>query len=497
MKTAISNIKYHWAFLAVFILLITIGLSIYKDYGISSDEATQREIAWKSIDYVLNGNDELLSYTDRDYGVAFEAPLLALEIVLFELDAYHQIYPFRHLIIHLFFLLGVVFMYLTAHLLFKNKWLALASVLLFVLHPRIYAHSFFNSKDIPFMVMLIVTLYFSLKAINTKKTLWFVLFGVASGLLVNLRIIGALFPVLLVVYYFIENRKKLKESRLHILISLVTGMLVLYASWPYLWGNPVGNFMATINNMSKFRWENDLNLFFGNFLSAHDLPWHYLPSWIGITTPAFILALFAIGGVYSFKKSRIFQLLLLMALLPVVLVITFNSVLYDGWRHFYFLYPLIVLIATLGLSFLLEKISAPKTYGFLALGLLPVVYFSINNHPYQQVYFNELISKKETYLVQNFERDYWGTSFYQGLQKLRTVSDKDTVVFTSNIKVAYINTLLFHTDEKPILKYVSSVDSADYYITNYRWNLDNYPYQEKLFDISVQNSPIISAWKIK
>jgi hypothetical protein len=497
MRNLLHHIKYHWAFFAVFSLLIIVGLSIYKDYGISADEGTQREIAWKSIDYVINGNDELLNYTDRDYGVAFEAPLLALEILLFDLDAYHQIYPFRHLIIHLFFLLGVVFMYLTAHILFKNKWLALASVLLFVLHPRIYAHSFFNSKDIPFLVMLIITIYFGVKAVYSKKTLWFVLFGIASGLLVNLRIIGALFPVLLASYYFIENRKNVKKTHLHLLIALITGMLTLYASWPYLWKNPIGNFMAAISNMSKFRWENDLNLFFGNFISARELPWLYLPSWIGITTPAIILALFLIGSVYSFKKSRLFQLLLLILLLPICLVIGFNSVLYDGWRHFYFLYPLIVIIATLGLSFLLTKISTTKTYGLLTLGILPVVYFSISNHPYQQVYFNELVSKKEHHLLHQFERDYWGASFYKGLQQLSEIAYEDTIVFTSNIKSGYMNTLLFKPNEKPYFKYVSSVDSADYYITNYRWNLSDYTYEEKLFDISVQNSPIISAWKIK
>jgi hypothetical protein len=181
MHNLLHHIKYHWAFLAIFSLLIFIGLSIYKDYGISADEATQREIAWKSIDYVINGNDELLSYTDRDYGVAFEAPLLALEILLFDLDAYHQIYPFRHLMIHLFFLLGVVFFYALANELFKNKWLALVAVILLVIHPRIYAHSFFNSKDIPFLVMLIITIYFGVKAVYSKKTLWFVLFGIASG----------------------------------------------------------------------------------------------------------------------------------------------------------------------------------------------------------------------------------------------------------------------------------------------------------------------------
>ena len=497
MKTLLFKIKYHWAFLAVFMLLILIGLSIYKDYGISADEATQREIAWKSIDYVLNGNDELLNYQDRDYGVAFEAPLLALEILLFDLDAYHQIYPFRHLMIHLFFLLGVLFMYLTVHLLFKNKWLALVAFLLFVLHPRIYAHSFFNSKDIPFMVMLVITIFFALKSIQEPKKRWFFLFGVASGLLVNMRIAGVIYPVLFGVYCLIENRKNLKPVRLHLLIALVTGMLVLYASWPYLWSNPIEHFMQAIGNMSKFRWENDSNLFFGEFISARHLPWYYLPVWIAITTPLILLALLLLGVFYAVKKRGVYLVLLVGFLLPILLVIVLNSTLYDGWRHFYFLYPLVVLISIGGLILLLEKISSKKAYGLVALGLLSPLYFFIESHPHQQVYFNQLVSKKENHLLTNFERDYWGASFYQGLQKLAEVSKEDTILLTSNIKSGYINTLLFEPNKKPNFKYVSSVDSANYYFTNYRWNLKDYPFQEKMFDISVQNSPIISAWKVK
>jgi hypothetical protein len=496
MHNLLNHIKYHWAFFVVFSLLIIVGLSIYKDYGISTDEATQREIAWKSIDYVINGNDELLGYTDRDYGVAFEAPLLALEIMLFDLDAYHQIYPFRHLIIHLFFLLGVAFFYALANELFKNKWLALVAVILLVIHPRIYAHSFFNSKDIPFLSMLIICIYTTIKAINTKKIMWFLAMGITGGILTNLRIIGALFPLMFALFYLYNNRTILLETRWHLLVAMVSGLLTLYATWPYLWSNPIEHFMQAIDNMSNYRWENS-NLFFGEIIYARKLPWHYLSIWIGITTPLIVIALLAVGSIAAIKHRGVFTVFILALLLPLVLVIILNSTLYDGWRHFYFLYPLIVIIATLGLSIILEKTSAAKAYGLIVIGVIPTLYFSIKNHPHQQVYFNELVSKKEQHLLHQFERDYWGASFYQGLQQLSKNTDADTIVFTSNIKVAYMNSLLFHPNKKPFLKYVSSIDSASYYITNYRRDLSDYPYEEKLFDISVQNSPIISAWKIK
>ncbi|MFP5471207.1 MAG: ArnT family glycosyltransferase [Bacteroidia bacterium] len=496
MHNWIAHIKNHRAFFLLFLGFLILGLSIYKDYGISTDEGTQRIIATKNIRYVTGESDELLTFQDRDYGVAFEAPLLILEYSLFKND-YHKIYPFRHLMIHLFFLFGAFIFYFLAYEVFKNKWLALIAFSLFIIHPRIFAHSFFNSKDIPFMVMLIVVMYSALKAFSNKKKRWFILFGIASAILVNLRIVGALYPVLFI-YFFIYNEKKNITSALkNVSISAIVGAIILYVIWPFLWKNPIENFIQVIENMSKFRWEGDKNFLFGEYISARNLPWYYLPVWIGITTPIIVLILFVIG-MTSFYKNNAVLLTTVALLTPVLAAILNNSVLYDGWRHFYFIYPLMVIITVNGISFLRQKINEKYVYAFVGISMLPVVYFSIKNHPFQQVYFNELVSKKENHLLRNFERDYWGASFYQGLKKLKIVSgEEDTIVYHSNIRVGEMNRLRFHPNKKPFLKYVSTLDSANYFITNYRWHPQEYEFEHKLFDIRVQNSPIITAWKIK
>ena len=43
--------------------------------------------------------------------------------------------------------------------LFGARLPAVAATLLFLLHPRLYAHSFFNSKNLPFLAMFMVALF--------------------------------------------------------------------------------------------------------------------------------------------------------------------------------------------------------------------------------------------------------------------------------------------------------------------------------------------------
>ena len=54
---------------------------------------------------------------------------------------------FRHYATHLFWLGGGFACFLLARRLFGSGPLALLAMLLFLLHPRLYAHAFFNSND--------------------------------------------------------------------------------------------------------------------------------------------------------------------------------------------------------------------------------------------------------------------------------------------------------------------------------------------------------------
>ena len=147
---------------------------------------------YTSFDYIAGDENALIEWHhDRYYGVAFKVPLIAVERLL-RLEDSRDIFLSRHLIAHLFFLAVGFFAWLLTYRLFGSRLVALVAMLIFLLHPRIYAHSFFNSKDIPFLSMFAIALYLTHRAFRRDSVWAFALCGVGVGLLVNIRIMGVM-----------------------------------------------------------------------------------------------------------------------------------------------------------------------------------------------------------------------------------------------------------------------------------------------------------------
>ena len=100
--------------------------------------------------------------------------------------------------------------------------------------------------------------------------------------------------------------------------------------------------------------------------------------------------------------------------------------LYNGWRHFYFLYGPIIALAGLGLKMLdiqLMKSRTGKLAGIAALALV-LLYQGLGialNHPYQYAYYNELAADVQT----DYELDYWELSTLNAMQQLAHSADRN------------------------------------------------------------------------
>ena len=172
-------------------LFAVVGVSVLDDYGVAIDEGTQRSTGIASLDYILGDEDALPNGVNRFYGVAFEIPLIAVERLL-RLEDSRSIHLSRRLLTHAFFLAGGFFAWMLTYRLFGSRLVALFAMLIFLLHPRLYAHSFFNTKDLPFLNMFIIALYLIHRAFR-RDTVWaFALCGVGVGILANIRIMGVM-----------------------------------------------------------------------------------------------------------------------------------------------------------------------------------------------------------------------------------------------------------------------------------------------------------------
>ncbi len=501
------------AWVVVISLFLLAGIAVLDDYGVAWDDPLQRRHTEENLDYILGDRDAISATEYKFYGVAFELPLLLAERGL-GLEDTRSIYLSRHLLTYLFFLLGAACCYLLAVRLFNNRLLALAAMLLFLLHPRLYAHSFFNSKDIPFFSMFMISLLLIHRAFALNTVRAFLLCGAAVAVLINLRVMGVMLLLAVVGMRGLDLLYATsREEQKHILktggVFILSSVLTLYAIWPYLWEDPLGRLVEAITAASRFPYGLPI-AFKGESFGNTNLPWDYLPTWFLITTPwvALLLGLIGIvlvlgrgilrpGDIVRNTPLRFQWLLLACFVLPILAVIVLNSVLYDGWRHMYFIYAPFCLLAAFGLNQLVSL--SRKTYwgiGIYALtgiGLFVVVIEMAQIHPYQQLYFNALVDRHTPeYLRTQYEMDYFGVSYSKGLEYLlERYPDSPVHVYGKIGKIKRNRAILPATERQRV-----KTTRGDFYLHDYRqdiWKGKSPDIFNSIYTIKVYNNTILAV----
>lgn len=496
----------------LFSLMTLVALLTFRTYGISWDEGTQRLIGEVNWNYIFKNDNSLFEFHARDHGVAFELPLILVDEV-FGLKDPHYVYYTRHILTHLFFLVGAVFCYRLVDLLYKNKFLNFVAFLLFTLHPHIYSHSFFNSKDVPFLSLFMICFYLAVKLFQSKKTSTAAVLGLCLGLMINIRMMGVLLPGILILFLLVDavREKKFKSHLAIFSLMLVCCIAAIFATWPYLWQDPFSNFYSSFKSMSRFDFPLE-NLFKGKLISAKEIGWDYIPVWFLITTPIpyLIAGLFGILSLIYFcirHPAQIFTNLNIKAnllflscfFLPVIAIIILKSVLYDGWRHLFFIYPAFVLLIVYGLSILISRYK--RTVELLSVtSLLYVVGVMIYLFPFQHVFFNAFvtINREPEYIRKHYDMDYWGTSYKQSLEYILKSDPSPTIAVCVDHYSGMSNIECLVRSERIRLKIVENRDSAKYFVTEYRWHPEDFPFEdEKVYSIKVFNNTINSVYKLK
>ena len=430
------------------------GWAVLDDYDVSNQSDNQREIAKVTLDYVMGRDDTLLTshdrIQDRMYGVVFEVLPLGAERLLGLQDS-RAIYLVHHGLTHLLFLAGGLAGASVAFRLYGRRWLALAALGLFLLHPRLYAHSFFNPKDIPFLSLFMAGLWLAQRAFRRGTGGAFALCGIGMGLLTNIRLVGVLlFAAVLAVracdvIWAADRAARQRALRTGGLYA-ATAALTLYATLPYLWGDPLNKFAESLAYLAQFP-HFVLMLFRGDYVSSLELPPAYAPVWFAITAPPCALLLGGVGAASVLRRGlrapgalvrntrlRFEGLLLACCVLSVLAVILLGSTLYDGWRHLYFLYAPFCLLAISGLHALVatarrgRRAGAGWIGGLAGLGAAATLTAMVALHPDQHLYFNFLEDRvTPERLRTRYEFDYGTVSYRRALEFLLARYPEDII----------------------------------------------------------------------
>ena len=168
----------------LFLIFFFVGLFTFKDYGISIDEEYGRFAGFYWLSYILSflPFDELKNLVDiklnkihgpsllspKDYpfyGVIFDLPVAFLEVI-FQIESPKNYYYFKHFLNFLLFFISSIFFYKLLLNRFSNYYISLIGTSFFILSPRIYGSSYFNNKDIIFLSLVTMALYYCFKSFD-------------------------------------------------------------------------------------------------------------------------------------------------------------------------------------------------------------------------------------------------------------------------------------------------------------------------------------------
>ena len=179
--------------------------------------------------------------------------------------------------------------------------------------------------------------------------------------------------------------------------------------------------------------------------------------------------------------------------------IFFNVAMLSGWRHFYFLHIFIIYIAVyyLNIIFLLIKKNTLLKNLFiffnilLTINIISQIYVF---HPYQSLYFNNLLNKKN---ILKFPIDTPSLSRKDALEFIITngkAFDKINIANASWTPLYNGKDLLLKKDFKKLNFVGQDYDKADYIYTNFIYEVD--PNFNKKYFLD-KNFEIIKEHKIK
>jgi tetratricopeptide (TPR) repeat protein len=297
-----------------------------------------------------------------------------------------------------------------------------------------------------------------------------VLLGTAIAFTCSVRIGGLILFVYLALFgalYFVLKPFELKHivstrpcfGRLtgQLIVIVIIGYFAGLLFWPYALQNVLMNPLESLGIMEHYK-VSIRQIFEGDFLWSTQLPWYYLPKWLLISTPEFVIAGLLLYIILLFKRDIIqnsanflFEFFLIFSFLfPVIYVLLINSNLYSGVRQLLFVLPPLAVLTSLGIFGWIKleiknNIKYAGTVLFFLLMILPLKH-QASTFPADYIYFNSFAGGNRG-AWGNYEYDYYFHGLKQPAGLLKEMIGDNNVAVASNCNLSN------YFDDLPNVKY--------------------------------------------
>jgi hypothetical protein len=444
--TAASRQSTHLAdgvAIAVLMAAGAIVLLTFRDYGLGWDDYTHAEYGDLLLALFASGfrDQRALSWVNLYmYGGGFDL-LAALVAKLLPFT----IFETRRLVGGAVGLIGLLAVWRTGRRV-GGPPAGLLALIFLTTCPLYIGHVFMNAKDGPFAVAMAILLFGLVRTFQQypqPSPGTRILTGIGFGLAIGSRVLGA-FGVLagfgaLTFLFAIEMRNgglRLAAARLgqfawSITPVVLLAIVIMGLVWPWSAADPLNLFRA-VAYFSHFFEKPWHELFGGALILVTEMPRTYLPTLLVLKLPEVFVALGIWGTagalIAGFHRETIPQrraalfVILLAAVLPIAVTILTRPALYNGVRHFVFVFPPLAVLAGVAGTWLFNWLRrfrfAPTIASVILLvGIALPVIEMVRLHPYEYTYFNRIAGGVGA-ARGNYMLDYWGLSFKQASQAL-------------------------------------------------------------------------------
>jgi len=499
-------------FYGLIALYTGIVLMTFSEYGITTDEPLHVTYGEHIAQWYSSFFRDHTVFTATNlwlYGGFFDVVIYVLKHVV-PMD----VYELRHLVCGFVGVLGVLGAYRIGCVLGGPRAGFLAALFL-ILTPRYYGHAFNNTKDIPFAVGYLWSLYYMIRCVGvlpnlSRDLIWKL--GVVLGLTFGIRSSAALLVCYLGLFFVLryvqvwryEQADVIHDWRKQVLRLVGVGAITyatVFPFFPYMHIHPITGLYDSLTAFSKFP-EVHYNFFEGRYVASNALPWYYIPKWFLMTLPEFVMVGLVVGllvvvlnrSLWDVKSAKVLQvgLLVFAGLFPVVFGVVSQTPLLNGIRHLTFVVPPLVVVSALGVSVclhMLKHIWVLRVSGaVLAVVLLGVVFDMVTMHPNQYVYFNRIFGGGLAEASTQYDTDYWNHTYKQGVRWIEQnaeVGEQKPVIGS-----LYKNVVLM-VDDSQFGFTRSHLYRADYYLGNAWFDAHKAVAGDILHTIDVNGVPLL------
>lgn len=443
------------AVLLFFAALLAIGLVTCADYGLPCDEPAEQVILQENMHeyacrllgedsnaakwYQSRGIDRISDSVEKDHGQS--AYYLFMPVLAQHMDQPHELTLMWQTYTWLLFMLGCAAIYGFSRETGLGRFVSCIGVLLMYLCPRFFAEGHYNNKDMVLLTLMLCTLYLGVRFLKRPGFVRGMLLSLAGAFAANTKIAGALawglMGVAAIVMVTAEHRWNKR------MIAVAVGTVVSFFGFYFLltpaaWGNPFKYLEYLLVNASGFTRWTGVVVFRGMVFdhAVNPLPRYYLVWMMLATLPLYVVPLAAVGQLSALRRvwkqktkalsdpiSLSHTVASLCWFLPLLAAVLLRPKVYNGWRHFYFVYAGVVWMAAHGvqncLNFLKKHGGDCGMPAVFMAGLLLFFGWTAKdmaaNHPYQYGYYNLLGNQNAEV---DMELDYWDVSTVNAMERL-------------------------------------------------------------------------------